>query len=355
MITSTADLPADTSSSEELPVPVAERQSVRKETFSSEQKQQIKQLHTQWGSPFLRQQTNNLLSFACVGAAIFTWYAGLWPLTILSWIIGGHFFHTKPLSLHDASHGTLSPNRRKNTVFGVLCGTVSLVPLSVYRHAHAYHHGFMATERDPELWPFNVPGTSRLFRVSCAFLEIVFGFVYTPWLFFRSLFVCGKVKKEVRRRVALEYGLIVLFWGTVATGLTYLQWWEPFLIGYFPPLVIAGMFQTLNKYTEHLGLMGDSVLSGTRTVIPETGLHKAFSNMVQHVDHHGTHHRYAQIPFYHLPAASPIVYNQAEAHNPVFPTYHAAFIDMIPCLLDPKVGSQWKKWEEQQATAVEIR
>lgn len=342
-------------SSAELSADAADVWAIRREELTADQKTQIRQLHQQWGSPFLRQQLNNLLAFGCVGIAIYTWYAGLWPLTVFTWFIGGHFFHTKPLSLHDASHGTLSPNRRKNGVFGILCGTVSLVPLSVYRFAHAYHHGYMSTQRDPELWPFTIPGTSRGFRLLCAFLEIVFGFVYTPWLFFRSLFVCGKVKKQVRRRIVLEYGLIVLFWGSVAGILTYLNWWEPFLIGYFPPLVVAGMYQTLNKYTEHMGLMGDTVLAGTRTVIPATKVHKAVSNMMQHVDHHGTHHRYALIPFYQLPEASPIVYGDSVPENPVFATYHAAFFDMLPTLLDPKVGAQWKKWEQDRQKQAEDR
>ncbi|MCA8985072.1 MAG: fatty acid desaturase [Planctomycetaceae bacterium] len=320
---------------------------VLREAMSPEDKLRIKELHAQWGSPFVRQQLNNLCSLGGVVILITTWYAGLWPLTVLLWFVVAHFFHTKPLSLHDACHGTLSSNRRMNGIYGVLCGTVSLVPLSVYRHAHAYHHGFMSSDRDPELWPFNVPGTSRGFRMLCAFLEIVFGFIYTPFLFFRSLFVCGSVKKNVRRRILLEYGLIVLFWGSIAVILTKYQWWEPFAIGYFAPLVIAGAYQTLNKYTEHMGLMGETVLSGTRSVIPETLLHKAFSNMLQHVDHHGAHHRYAQIPFYHLPKASPIVYSQRSAENPVFTTYYAAFFDMLPTLADPKVGGQWKKQARQ--------
>ncbi|WP_237228501.1 fatty acid desaturase family protein [Rubinisphaera sp. JC750] len=343
MTTTTAAAPASAATAE-----TAKARPFRSDVLTTEQKSEIKRLHQQWGSPFVRQQLNNIAAFTGVGIAIYTWYAGLWPLTIVTWFVAAHFFHTKPLSLHDASHGTLSSNRRKNGVFGIFCGTVSGVPLSVYRYAHAYHHGFMSSERDPEMWPFNKPGTSRPFRMMCAFLEIVFGFLYTPFLFCRSLFVCGPVKKAVRRRVIFEYALIALWWGGVAGVMTYMGWWNYFLIGYFPPLVIAGAYQTLNKYTEHLGLLGDTVLAGTRTVIPETTVHKTMSNLLQHVDHHGTHHRYAQIPFYHLPEASPIVYGHNDPANPVFPTYHAAFIDMLPSLLNPKAGSQWITWEEER-------
>lgn len=69
--------------------------------------------------------------------------------------------------------------------------------------------------------------------------------------------------------------------------------------------------------------------------------------MLQHVDHHGTHHRYALFPFYHLPQVSQIVYRRPSQGNPVFPAYLAAFLNMLPCLLDPKVGSHWKNCEQE--------
>jgi len=316
---------------------------VLKQKLDTQSQQEIKKLHSQYGSAVLRQQLNNVGILVFSGLAIYCWSLGLWPLTVLFCAISGHFLHTKPLSMHDASHGTLDPNRRRNNFFGIVAGTGSLVPLSVYRFAHAYHHGYMSTEKDPELWPFNKPGTSRLFRMTCAFFEILFGAIYTPLLFFRSLFTCGTIKKKLRRQIILGYGLIVVFWGTIFAVVNYLDLWEPFLIGFIVPYAFAGMYQTLNKYTEHMGLLGDTVLSGSRTVIPTTRLNKVASNMIQHVDHHGTHHRFAQIPFYQLPSASEVVYGQESPENPVFRSYWAAFFDMLPTLWDPKVGAQWKK------------
>ncbi len=316
---------------------------VVRQKLDSRARDEIRRLHAQYGSAILRQQLNNVGILISCGLAIYFWQLGLWPLAIVCAAIGGHFFHTKPLSMHDASHGTLDPNRRRNNFFGIVCGTAALVPLSVYRFAHAYHHGYMSTEKDPELWPFNQPGTSRPLRLFCAFCEIFLGAIYTPLLFFRSLFTCGTIKKKLRRQIIAGYGLIVVTWGTVFWLVNYFDIWEPFLIGFVLPYFFAGMYQTLNKYTEHMGLLGDTVLSGTRTVIPVTAVNKLASNMIQHVDHHGTHHRFAQIPFYQLPEASEIVYGEESPENPVFRSYWAAFFDMLPTLRDPKVGAQWKK------------
>ncbi len=328
-------------------IPSEPPRQILKEELGPEQKAEIKTLHTQSGSSMLRQQGNNLIMFALLALNVVLWQQGMYPLLVASWFVLGHFFHTKPLSLHDASHGTLDANRRKNTVMGLMCGTASLVPLSVYRHAHAYHHGYMSTEQDPELWPFNKPGTSRLFRMTCAFFEIFLGCIYTPLLFVRSLFTCGRLKKDLKRRILLEYGLVLLVWGSLFTVIGLNGWWMEFLMAFGVPYAIAGMYQTLNKYTEHMGLQGDTVLAGTRTVIPRTAVHKTVSNMMQHVDHHGTHHRFARIPFYALPRASEIVYGSPDDRNPVFSTYHEAFFDMIPTLWNPKVGSQWLEYERQ--------
>ena len=65
------------------------------------------------------------------------------------------------------------------------------------------------------------------------------------------------------------------------------------------------------------------------------------SYSMQHVDHHGTHHRYAKIPCYNLPLATEFVYRKGTANHLIFLTYLSAFWDMVKILGDPKAGSQW--------------
>jgi hypothetical protein len=58
-------------------------------------------------------------------------------------------------------------------------------------------------------------------------------------------------------------------------------------------------------------------------------------------DYHGTHHRYAKIPYYHLPQATPYALAGAKEYCPVFSSIGSATINMLGCLVDPKVGPQW--------------
>ena len=71
---------------------------------------------------------------------------------------------------------------------------------------------------------------------------------------------------------------------------------------------IAGSLQTVRKFTEHLGRFEDTILGMTRTVIYRGAIGAAASKSQLHVEHHGTHHRWAAIPYYNLPQATEIVY-----------------------------------------------
>jgi fatty acid desaturase len=70
---------------------------------------------------------------------------------------------------------------------------------------------------------------------------------------------------------------------------------------------------------------------------------------MQYVDHHGTHHRFAKIPYYNLPQTTPLVYEHET--GPMFRSYFAAFLDMVKSLPDPKAGSQWRQHDARVAAA----
>jgi hypothetical protein len=113
-------------------------------------------------------------------------------------------------------------------------------------------------------------------------------------------------------------------------------------------MAISGVLQTLNKFEQHLGLHGETVLGLTRTVVDEHPVTELVSAAMLFNDYHGTHHRYAKIPYYRLPHATPYTLAGASEHCPVFASVVSATIDMLLCLGDPKVGPQWLK---QPATA----
>lgn len=304
-------------------------------------KHALRALHAHDRSPMYKHLLNNAALVVFCLAAGWLWRTPLWWLCLPCWLAAGHFFHTKPLSFHDAAHGTWHPVAWKNECMGHVWGTLILVPLSVYRHAHALHHAHPNGRRDPEMWPFVLPEAPRWFRLLSACVEIVCGFLYTPLLFLRSVLTAERVREGLWRRILREYLVILCFWGAVLAVVARLGWWTEFLVMFVVPLWIAGAYQTLNKYTEHLGVFGATILGSTRTVDDRRAWGRAFSAAIQNVDHHGTHHRYAKIPHYNLPDATACVFAGEADSLPPFPSYFRAFCDMLPHLADPKAGPQW--------------
>ncbi len=281
-----------------------------------------------------------LFATLSLGAAAAVAQESCWPLLLPILPLQGALMFVFVLSFHDASHGRLHPIHRINEAFGHVMGTAMLTPLNVYRFAHARHHAQLGRPADPELWPFNSPNVARPLRVIAGFLEIVFGFIYTPLLFLRSVFV-GKLTHQERQMVMRGYIACICFWTIVMAVVIDFHLWNKFLILVVIPMAISGMMQTLNKYEQHLGLHGQTVLGLTRTVVDRHKCAEMISAAMLYNDYHGTHHRYAKIPYYHLPQATPYALAGAREYCPVFPSIVSASIDMLHCLIDPKVGPQW--------------
>jgi fatty acid desaturase len=272
-----------------------------------------------------------------------------WPLLLVIWPALGAILFVFVLAFHDASHGRFHPVTFMNEGFGHVVGTFGFTPLNVYRYAHARHHAHLAREGDPELWPFNSPRVSRPLRVAAAFAEIVFGFVYTPMLFLRSVLV-GPLTPRERTLIVRGYVACVLFWTATIFTAYWFNLWRPLMVVVFVPMAISGMMQTLNKFEQHLGLHGHTVLGLTRTVVDGHRYSEIISAAMLYNDYHGTHHRYAKIPYYHLPNATPYTLAGACEPCPVYPSIISASMDMLWCLLDPKVGPQWVERLEDTAT-----
>lgn len=287
-----------------------------------------------------------LAHIGCMALAVVTWNYGLWPLTIVCWAVCAHVGHSKLIAFHEASHGTLNPKWLVNEFQGIMLGTAILVPLSSYRLVHGRHHAYIGTESDLELWPFVDPKVPRWKRILAAIGELVFGFFYTPIVFLHGVLVAKKIPKPQVRRLIFEYANCVVTWGVILYVIYRNDWWEIFVVGYLVQAIIAGNLQSIRKFTEHVGLLGDSILTTTRTVVDKSLYGEGMSRSMLRIDYHGTHHRYAKVPYYHLPAATPWVYDGKVECVPIFPTYIAAMWDMFRTLGNPRVGSQWLKAEK---------
>src|SRR3977135_2448913 len=214
------------------------------------------------------------------GAIWFTVWAGWLWLTMPLVLVAAHLMHGLLIGFHEASHGLLRKSRRLNEFDGVLIGIFSLLPFNLYRVVHQMHHMHLATEKDTELWPFVLTRAPRWARRLAAFLELTLALFYAPFIFLR-VFVHSNTlvrSRKVRRRIWVELALSVVVWASVIAAVAFFGVWKYFLWLYFVPAVIAANLQSWRKYIEHMGLLGNTVNSSTRSIVPRSWFGRVFGD-----------------------------------------------------------------------------
>lgn len=277
---------------------------------------------------------------AALGVSV---YLGWFWVSLLLMLFVSHVMHGMLIAFHEASHGLLRKNRRLNEIDGVIIGVMSFTSFNLYRAAHQLHHAQLATQRDEELWPFDIPSSPRWLRVLCAVLELTVGMFYTPFLFIRTFFRPGSPirNKKVRRRIWEEFILTPVVWAGILGLVAVTGTWKYFLWLYLMPAFLAANMQSWRKYIEHVGLTGSTVNGSTRSIIANGPLGKFVALTLLHEPFHGVHHWRSGIPHAELPLfASELEPKQPDEVAP-FPSYWHAFKHLFRNLGDPKVGSQW--------------
>jgi fatty acid desaturase len=275
--------------------------------------------------------------------------AGNWWLAVPVILVLAHLMHGHLIAFHEAAHGSLCPHPGLNDALGSFIGMLSFMGFSLYRAVHHSHHSYLATERDEELWPFVKPGMPRWIRCLAAAAELIFGLVYTPLLFFRAFIRQGTLIKNQnrRRRIWAELGLMALVWGTIVAVVVYFDAWRFLLLMYVIPAVLAGFMQSLRKYIEHMGLLGSTVLSSTRSVVTPGVIGRFLAFTLFEEPFHGVHHKFARLPYVVLPEFTEDLTPSRPEEQAPYPTYRQAMWDMIGSLRDPKVGAQWLRGSEE--------
>lgn len=304
---------------------------------------QHKELHQSTGSNVPPMLVNLIAALFCV----FSLASG-WPTQHPAWLalmIAAlvYFQHCWTIVFHEDAHYSLYKSRWHNILNGWIVGTLLMVPFDVYRHVHIRHHSKMNGPEDWELWPYSDPKTSLLFRRFFIWFDVFFGLIAGPIIYGRIYWVKNSPIREPdqRRWIALEYALIVAFWGGLWTAVALNGWWWQFSMAYLIPGTITGVVQTLRKLTEHLGLpMGDA-MGGARTVINPRPLARFASWTAFHIEAHGLHHKYPQMPGANLERALEL--DGVQPGHAVFRTYTAAVRDMLPHMLRPGVGVNVKE------------
>ncbi len=267
--------------------------------------------------------------------------------------VSSHFMHAMLIAFHEAAHGNLRKNKWHNEFDGQLVGMITLTPFTLYRALHQKHHVNLATEKDLELWPFVDPKQPLWWRRAAAFIELNFGFFYTPSLFWRAFLQKPSLvsNKTVRKRIWRETIAMVVFWSVVLGLVAWFNVWNWFLVLYFIPAFIAGNMQSWRKYIEHVGLSGNSARSATRSVIVETAAGRFVALTLMHQPLHGVHHAKSSLPCDDLPARLDLIEPQDDGDTVPFPNYRSAFADLLRRLRDPRVGAQWAAVEQAHHAA----
>jgi len=288
----------------------------------------------------------NYLTTALLAWAMYEYTSGrgafIWLIIPLI-LISSHFMHAMLIAFHEAAHGNLRASKWHNEFDGQIVGMISLTPFTLYRALHQKHHVNLATEKDLELWPFVDPQQPLWWRRLAAFLELNFGFFYTPLLFWRVFLQRPSpvTNKTVRKRIWREAAGMVALWGTVLGLVAWFGVWEWWLVLYFIPAFIAGNMQSWRKYIEHVGLSGNTGRSATRSIIVETTPGRFLALSLLHQPLHGVHHVKSSIPYEELPDHVDLIEPQDEGDTVPFPNYRSAFADLLGRLRDPRVGRQW--------------
>ncbi len=280
-----------------------------------------------------------------MAVAGWAWWRGWWPITILTWPVIAWMDHAVLTRLHEAAHGTLAHRRKFNEIGGILIGTFAFIPLSVYRFVHARHHACLGREGDPEFWPYNLPGSPRWLRMIYAMAELFGGWLLTPVLYsVRTAALWSTIAVSQKRRLVMEWIVLVVGWAVTLAAVHAYQVWDYVIVMHLAPAWLAGTMQTIRMFTEHLGMFGDDIVTMTRTVAYRGVAGRLASQTQLHVEHHAAHHRHARMPYYVLPEATQLVYAD-RPDGRTFPTHWAAIVDMLPWLVDPKLGPQWHEAE----------
>ena len=296
--------------------------------------------------PWVRRAAFSLVSvsfYLTQALLAYSVYRGWLWLSIPLAVLASHLMHGFLVGFHEATHGSLRKNRFLNEVSGTLMGVMSLSSFTLYRVLHQSHHVHFATRRDVELWPFNDVNAPRWGRRLAAFMELNFGLVFTPFLFWRAFFCRGSEIRNasIRRKIWKELVLIVVLWTVIYYLVIHFQLWPWYLWNYFIPAFIAGNLQSWRKYIEHVGMSGNTALSGTRSIVTDTWTGKLLSLSLLHEPLHGIHHVEGKLPHSEMPEHTKWLMPEQEGDTTPFSNYRAAFADLIRRLPDPKVGSQW--------------
>lgn len=270
-----------------------------------------------------------------------------WPAPALAWqafwtLMTAYCMFCWTSCFHETVHQTLTANRNTSIWLGRFIGTSILIPYSVYRESHIRHHAYLNKPTDWELWPYSDPKAGIGFRRLYVWFDLLLGTI-------ASIVSYGRIywhrdspitDPQLRRTIAREYAFAVFFWAVVVAAVAVTDSWGGFLRGWIIPTWVAGFFQSIRKFTEHLGMSSYDPLVGARTVVGQNWFTRMCTYLNFDIFVHGPHHRHPLVPHRTLKQKmQEYVEKQPELQYPMFRTYGGAILDTIPYMFrNPGVG-----------------
>lgn len=270
-----------------------------------------------------------------------------WPAATLEWQVVWTVFTAYCMfcwtsCFHETVHQTLTPNRQTSIWLGRLLGAAILVPYSVYRESHIRHHAYLNKPTDWELWPYSDPKAGIWFRRLFVWFDLFFGVLAAVVTYGRIYWHRDSpiTDPKLRRTIFWEYVFACVFWGSLFAIFTVTDSWGGYFRAWLIPAFVAGIFQSIRKFTEHLGMASYDPMVGTRTVVGQNWFTRMCTYLNFDIFVHGPHHRHPLVPHRTLKRKmNEYVEKQPELQYPMFRTYTGAILDTIPYLFrNPGVG-----------------
>lgn len=216
-----------------------------------------------------------------------------WPVRVAGYFVIGIAMHAMAILVHEASHVSLSRNRRWDRFVGFLMGVPVVVSVSAYRVLHGFHHRYTRQSGDPDEF---LHVTNSKFLQSLLFY--IWPLIGTPvYLIHVPMTALTRGKGKDRQDVVVEMLLLAVIWSTLFWMASHYGRWDIVLHCWLLPFVVAGAFGNVRAWSEHAMTDPGSPLNRTRTVTSN----KIVSFLMCNLNYHVEHHLCPAIPWYNLP------------------------------------------------------
>lgn len=237
-----------------------------------------------------------------------------WPLRLALALVNGLVIVRVFCLFHDFQHGAILRNSKAAQAIYWLFGTSILVPPSVWRETHNYHHAHTAKIVGSHIGSYPVV-TTAMWAQMTATQKRLYKLVRHPVnmvLAVLTVFSIGMCVKPFIRAPGKHWGGLVSFVLVYGTGaaLTVLGHFDWFLFGWLVPMWLAAMAGAYLFYAQHnfpdahIASRQDWTFSGAAidsSSYMEMG--PLMNWFTANIGFHHVHHLNAAIPFYRLPEA----------------------------------------------------